>query len=152
MKRHFSSDTEFERQNRERSAKKFCWSNSPSPAGKILIFAGIFLAQPSAVYSQSQQNPSKPVVNSTMGALPSASPLSKFEARRIRHRCRDLVPEAAANKDFRHCFEMHIAARRLWGECKRKVEVANLSRSDKNDAIKQCVMDSLGSNKKASQR
>lgn len=78
----------------------------------------------------------------------SGPSLSKFEARRIHRRCRDQVADSSASKELRHCFELHIAARRLWGECKREPKIGILRGREKEDAIRRCVLEKRGSGKR----
>lgn len=77
--------------------------------------------------------------------------LSKFEARRIRRHCRDQVADSNASKELRHCFELHIAARRLWGECKREPKMASLRGREKEEAIRRCVLEKRASGKRGQQ-
>jgi hypothetical protein len=60
------------------------------------------------------------------------------------------VPDINAHKELRHCFKMHVAARRLWGECKRKPQIANLHGHEKDEAVKRCAFEKLGASKGAS--
>jgi len=84
----------------------------------------------------------------TAGAQSPPPVLSKFEARRIRHRCQDQAG-ASTGRELRHCFELHVAARRFWSECKRKSQVVNLRGREKEEAIRRCVIEKLGDGRRS---
>lgn len=109
-----------------------------------VLIAGILTFYSSAGLCQTDQSAPDQRTKPASGPLPT---LSKFEARRIRHRCRDLVGGGATGKELRHCFEMNVAARRLWGECKRKAQSGNLHGREKEEAVKRCITEKLGSAK-----
>jgi hypothetical protein len=129
----------------------------PSCFVKIGVALALTLAvdfHPGVVIAQTRDNSHRATVrggNSQPGdGQLATSALSKFEARRIRHRCLD---ESASKKEplLRHCFEMHVAARRLWGECKRKPQMASFSGKEKEEAIRRCVLERLGGGKRGPQ-
>ena len=82
-----------------------------------------------------------------LGPVKAQSPpraLSKFEARRIRHRCQDETNISGAQganhtAALVHCFKMHVAAKRFWDECQRMLRRGSLDGRAKEDAIRACV-------------
>jgi hypothetical protein len=98
-------------------------------------------------YSQTTEVVAEHSASAQARPLQPVPPLSKFEARRIRHRCRDEAPDSAQSKELRHCFEMHVAARRLWGDCKRKAQLGELHGHERDEAVKQCVTEKLASSR-----
>jgi hypothetical protein len=102
----------------------------------------------SAALSQTLLPVTEPSTSAEARLSPSAPFLSKFEARRIRHKCRDQIWAAPAGKDLRHCFEMHIAARRLWSECKKTQPEALHGRA-RDEAVQRCVMEKSASSKQS---
>lgn len=113
----------------------------------ILIFA-LGAPQTSAALPQPDKVRTDRAGDVQADKQPSAPSLSKFEARRIRRRCRDQVA-SNASKDLRHCFELHIAVRRLWGECKREAKIASLRGREKDEAIRRCVLEKRASGKRS---
>jgi hypothetical protein len=85
----------------------------------------------------------------TAPAQESAGRLSKFEARHIRHSCRDEAGKSAmpgGHKEFMtHCFQMHVSARHFARECKGSAEFKALDKSAKDDFIRACVSEKLKS-------
>lgn len=111
----------------------------------------VFAPQTSAALPQIEQARAERVGDVQADRPQSGPALSKFEARRIRRRCRDQVADSTASKELRHCFELHIAARRLWGECKREPKIASLRGREKEEAIRRCVLEKRGSGKRGQQ-
>jgi hypothetical protein len=109
-------------------------------------FVLALLAWPRAGLAQTQQIAAHNGGSQTGASQPTPF-LSKFEARRIRHRCRDTVADPKADREFHHCFEMHIAARRLWGECKQKAKISSLHGREKDESIRRCVIEKLAAKK-----
>ncbi|HEY8125449.1 MAG TPA: hypothetical protein VIF88_08540 [Methylocystis sp.] len=107
----------------------------------VALLAWAIIFHSSLALSQTAQSAADKQVSGFQFAAPV---LSKFEARRIRHRCRDQVGKAM-NKELRHCFEMHVIARRLAAECRHKAQTANLHGRDKDEAVKHCLAEKLGS-------
>lgn len=114
----------------------------------VLTFASA-AAQTSAAFSDTERVQTDRAKDLQADRLQSAPSLSKFEARRIRRRCRDQVADSNASKELRHCFELHIAARRLWGECKREPKIASLRGREKEEAIRRCVLEKRASGKRS---
>jgi hypothetical protein len=107
------------------------------------LFACALIFHSSLAISETAQSAAAIGTKQVSGFQSPAPVLSKFEARRIRHRCRDQVGKAM-NKELRHCFEMHVAARRLGAECRHKAQTANLHGRDKDEAVKHCITEKLG--------
>jgi hypothetical protein len=82
-------------------------------------------------------------------AQEAAGRLSKFEARHIRHSCRDEASKSATptgRKGFMtHCFQMHVSARRFARECKGSAEFKARDKSAKDDFMRACVSEKLKS-------
>jgi hypothetical protein len=100
----------------------------------------------------SEARPDVSAPGPTRMAAPAQEPagrLSKFEARHIRHSCRDEVSKSATlagHKDFMtHCFQMHVSARHFARECKVSAEFKALDKSAKEDFIRACVSEKLKS-------
>jgi len=91
---------------------------------------------------------SEPTVQQRTGLEGSARSLSKFEARRIRHRCQDQANASGAqgvNKTLvsRHCFRTQIEVRLLAAKCRRLLRDANADKATKQEMIKGCIRDNL---------
>ena len=147
MQQLLTGDATFSRPDRGGLAEK-SWRFKTS-ACLLVIFTLVFLARPNQAFSQVQQISAEQVSGIHIGALQPETSLSKFEARRIRHRCRDQVADPNAGKELNHCFEMHIAARRLFSECKRKTKVSNLSGHEREEAVRRCVIEKGGESKQS---
>jgi hypothetical protein len=92
-------------------------------------------------------------VTQIVAAPVATRPLTKFEARHIRQRCLDRANATGAqgaNKAsaLKHCYQMHISARRLWGDCKRALRGGNAEGRAKDEAIKACVVEKLRQDEK----
>lgn len=109
----------------------------------VALLACALIFHSSLALSQTAQSAADIETKQVSGFQSPAPVLSKFEARRIRHRCRDQVGKAM-NRQLRHCFEMHVAARRLGAECRHKAQAANLHGRDKDEAVKRCIAEKLG--------
>jgi hypothetical protein len=131
------------RQPKHGGFKKNAWRLSSSCLALTLV-ALAFSLKPWAACAQREQAVPEYVADSQASAYQSPPSLSKFEARRIRHRCRDQVTDPSAHKELRHCFEMHVAARRHWSECKRKPQIVNLHGHEKEEAVRHCALEKLG--------
>ncbi|HEY8161100.1 MAG TPA: hypothetical protein VIF34_02345 [Methylocystis sp.] len=109
----------------------------------VVTLALAFCPQLGGIFAQAAESVPDQTGSVPTGTSQSARSLSKFEARRIRRRCRDQVGNSDGSKELRHCFEMHVAARRLSGECKRKAQTANLHGREKDEAVRRCVTERL---------
>lgn len=106
------------------------------------VFAVAFCAQLDGAFAQAAQVAAEQAAGVQTGLSQPGRSVSKFEARRIRHRCRDQT-NSSGNKELRRCFEMQVAVRRLWGECKRSTQIVKLRGHEKDEAVRRCVMEKL---------
>jgi hypothetical protein len=99
--------------------------------------------------AQARPDLSAPAARMTAPAQESMGRLSKFEARHIRHSCRDEASKSSTptgHKDFMtHCFQMHVSARHFARECKGSAEFKALDKAAKDDFIRACVSAKLKS-------
>ncbi len=99
-----------------------------------------------AVHAESRENgpPQGKYLGLQLTDAQPGGPLSKFEARRIRHRCQDRA-NASGEPDrataLKHCYQLNIAARRFLSECKRSFGGKSDARS--REEIRECVADKL---------
>lgn len=129
---------------------KKSWRMKPlcgTPARLLLILAVAFCAQLDGAFAQTAQIATEQAAGAQagvqMGLSQPGRSVSKFEARRIRRRCRDQVGNSAGSKELRHCFEVQVAVRRLWGECKRSAQIAKLRGHEKDEAVRRCAAEKL---------
>lgn len=133
------------------SGRMWRWKEC-SPKARLAPILLVLHMYPTVSFAQvAPPKPTGPEGGPQLTELHSATPpLTKFEARRIRHRCQDQAGGSSSNRDvhLRHCFEMHVAARRLWSQCKHKFATVNLHGREKDEAIRRCVLEALDSSKK----
>lgn len=107
------------------------------------------LCGPAASQARQDGSPSRAGAKNAVATPESARGLSKFEARHIRHTCRDEANKSATptgRKDFvSHCFQMHVSARRFTRECKNVAELRSLGKSARDEFLRACVAEKLKS-------
>jgi hypothetical protein len=85
---------------------------------------------------------------SAFGQDRSRGRVSKFEARRMRHACRDQAQRSGVGANGRSafvsaCVRLHIVARHFWGECKRLAAGRGLDKTAAEDFTRACVSEKM---------
>lgn len=127
--------------------------NSPLPAAfrrrfiglcAGLACAGAVCGAAEAQTRQAPQTPTAPAANATKSGHDSPGRLSKFEARHIRHHCRDRANERSlkgAERDafLTKCFFGRASHRTLRRECAQQGEARGLEKAALREFTRECV-------------
>ncbi len=115
--------------------------------GLISVFAAGFC---SVAASQTRQAglPPGATIQPAPPAAETAPRVSKFEARRIRHACRDEAAakpgtQASPKNVMAHCFQMHVLARRVAKECKNTAEFKGQNGSAREAFMQNCLSEKM---------
>jgi hypothetical protein len=116
-------------------------------AAGVLVIAVMTACGPARAQAARDTNPEN-AQKAAQGGEKTGAPLSKFEARRIRHSCHDEASRAglgnaAKTAALTNCVNTRFAARRAWNECKRKFGVKGGDKKTREEAIRACAAERL---------